>query len=306
VISFRYHVVSIVAVFLALALGVVVGTTALNGPITTNLRQQVDSLKSDRSSLASTNKTLQQQAGNAAQFAQTFGARIVAGTLKGKNVVIIGMPGASASVKNAISKQIGAAGGTVSGNIQFTSDYVDPRSASDITNLVESVRPISLTNLPTSGDAGTLGGALFGYVLLNSNAETTDISTVIAGFTKAQLLTVETQSVGPADLAVIVTSGTMTAQSDSGKAELETVTQFQLAGGHTVVAGDSPSDTGGGLVALVRSSEAVKDTVSTVDDADTSMGQVTTTLALAEAISGKTGAYGNGSGSSSLFPSLPK
>ena len=48
-ISFRYHLVSIIAVFLALALGIVVGTTALNGPITTDLRKQVNTLKSDRS-----------------------------------------------------------------------------------------------------------------------------------------------------------------------------------------------------------------------------------------------------------------
>ena len=30
-IDFRYHIVSIIAVFLALAVGIVVGTTALNG-----------------------------------------------------------------------------------------------------------------------------------------------------------------------------------------------------------------------------------------------------------------------------------
>jgi fructose-specific component phosphotransferase system IIB-like protein len=305
VISFRYHVVSIVAVFLALALGVVVGTTALNGPITTNLRQQVDSLKKDRSSLASNNSKLQQQAGNSDQFAQTFGGRIVAGTLKGKNVVIVGMPNASASIKSSIAKQIAAAGGTLAGSIQLTSDYIDPKRTSDITSLVESLQPIGL-QLPTTGDAGTLGGALLGYDLLSGKSETTDISTAVAGFTKAQLMTVDTPNVGPADLAVIVGSGTMPAASDSGKAELDMVAQFQLAGGHTVVAGDSASDTGGGLVALVRGSEAVKDTVSSVDDADTSMGQVTTTLALAEAVTGKTGAYGNGPGASSLFPSLPK
>ena len=51
-ISFRYHIVSIIAVFLALALGIVVGTTALNGPITKDLRHQVDSLKGDRNSLS--------------------------------------------------------------------------------------------------------------------------------------------------------------------------------------------------------------------------------------------------------------
>jgi len=48
VISFRYHIVSIIAVFLALALGIVVGTTALNGPITSNLRSEVDTLRNSR------------------------------------------------------------------------------------------------------------------------------------------------------------------------------------------------------------------------------------------------------------------
>jgi len=33
VINFRYHVVSLTAVFLALAIGLVVGTAALNGPV---------------------------------------------------------------------------------------------------------------------------------------------------------------------------------------------------------------------------------------------------------------------------------
>ena len=32
-INFRYHVVSLTAVFLALAIGLVVGTAALNGPV---------------------------------------------------------------------------------------------------------------------------------------------------------------------------------------------------------------------------------------------------------------------------------
>src|ERR1700712_830519 len=95
VISFRYHVVSIVAVFLALALGVVVGTTALNGPITTNLRERVDSLKKDRTSLANQNKTLSDAADDGNDFASAYGAQIVANTLKSKKVVVIGLPGAS-------------------------------------------------------------------------------------------------------------------------------------------------------------------------------------------------------------------
>ena len=72
-ISFRYHIVSIVAVFLALALGIVVGTTALNGPVTSDLRHQVNGLKTDRSELADQVKALQGQVDTAGQFATTFG-----------------------------------------------------------------------------------------------------------------------------------------------------------------------------------------------------------------------------------------
>ena len=47
-INFRYHVVSLTAVFLALALGLVVGTAALNGPLSDSLRDQVTAAAEDR------------------------------------------------------------------------------------------------------------------------------------------------------------------------------------------------------------------------------------------------------------------
>ena len=304
-ISFRYHVVSIVAVFLALALGVVVGTTALNGPITTNLRQQVDSLKSDRSSLASQNQALQLRAANSDEFASTFAPLVIASSLKGKNVVIVGMPGASSSMKDGISRDITAAGGTLTGRIQLTGDYTDPRRANDIKSLVTTVHPIGLT-LPATNDAGVLGGSLLGFVLLSGQAQQTDTDSVLNSLVKLQMTKVESSNVAPADLAVIVGSGTLPVKDPGGLAQLSLVTQFQSSGGHTIVAGDSPTATGGGLVALVRADAVIRGSVASVDDADTAMGQVAATLALANSVTGKGGAYGTGPGATSLFPTLPK
>ena len=304
-ISFRYHVVSIVAVFLALALGVVVGTTALNGPITTNLRQQVDSLKNDRSSLASQNQALQSKAGNSDEFASTFAPLVVAGILKGKRVVIMGLPGASSSIKDGIGKDIVSAGGSLVGRIQLTSDYTDPKRANDIRSLVTTVHPIGLA-LPTSDDSGVLGGSLLGFVLLSTQAQQTDTDSVLNSLLKLQMIKVESSSVAPADLVVIVGSGTLPDKDAGGLAQLALVTQFQSSGGHLIVAGDSPSATGGGLVALVRADAVIKGSVATVDDADTAMGQVAATLALANSITGKSGAYGTGPGAGSLFPTPPK
>jgi len=143
VISFRYHLVSIIAVFLALAVGIVVGTTALNGPVTTDLRHQVNSLKGDRSTLSNQVKSLQGQVDDAGQFASTFGSQLVAGKLKGKSVLIIGLPGVASGMEDGIAAQISAAGAQITGRLNLAHDYV-AQSAS------KQLRPNSLNFFGTN------------------------------------------------------------------------------------------------------------------------------------------------------------
>jgi Copper transport outer membrane protein, MctB len=304
VISFRYHVVSIVAVFLALALGVVVGTTALNGPITTDLRNKVDSLNKQRASSLQQQGQLQTQVDAGNQFASTYAGKIVGSALLGNQVIMISMPGATSSMKDGILKQLTAAGATMSGRIQLTGDVTDPKRSGDILSLVKHVQPIGL-NLPVTQNSGDLIGALLAFVLSGAGQQS-DISQVLSALSAAQLLKVESNDVTASKLVVIVSSGTLATTDASGATQLQMVTRMQLAGCHTLVAGDKASSTGGGLVALVRSSDADKSTVSTVDDADTVVGQLTTALALAEVAGGRSGAYGTGSGVQSMFPSAAR
>ena len=60
-VDFRYHVVSIIAVFLALALGIVVGTTALNGALLDNLKTSIDTLSTDKRALEGSVSVLREQ-----------------------------------------------------------------------------------------------------------------------------------------------------------------------------------------------------------------------------------------------------
>ncbi len=57
VINFRYHVVSLTAVFLALAIGLVVGTAALNGPVADSLNDQVNGISRQTSSTVTRSTT---------------------------------------------------------------------------------------------------------------------------------------------------------------------------------------------------------------------------------------------------------
>ena len=61
-IDFRYHLVSLIAVFLAIALGIVIGTTALNQPILTDIRGQVSTLEQDKRTLEDRTRRLEVQA----------------------------------------------------------------------------------------------------------------------------------------------------------------------------------------------------------------------------------------------------
>lgn len=299
-ISFRYHIVSIIAVFLALALGIVVGTTALNGPITTDLRHQVNDAKKQRDDLAQQVKQLQGQVSDAGQFASTYGTQLVAGTLTGKNVLEILLPGAPSAMQDGLERQIAAAGGKISGRVTVTSGYLDPSRGTGIISMATTVHPTGWT-APVTSDAGKLGGSLLSYVLLGKG-QATDLSQVLGGFVQLHMIDLGGANVTPATLVVVLGHGNLAGQQYAGSAELSLVSALAQDKGQVVVAGDAASATGSGLLSLVRGSSTDRNALSTVDNADTPFGQVATILALAGASKGQLGQYGTQNGADALFP----
>lgn len=300
-ISFRYHIVSLVAAFLALALGIVIGTTALNGPVTADLRRQVDDLKSDRGTLAAQVKTLHGQLDTAADFARSYGTNLVAGTLDHHKVVVLSLPGVTTGMADGVGQQLTAAGATITGRVRLAPGFVDPASETAMGTLATGpAHPLGLT-LPETSDGRALGAALLSFVLVGKGQDT-DLKSVLSGFDTLHLLDSDPSAVEPATNVVVLGSGSSPSSPYAGQAEYDIVAQLVAAGGHVVVAGDSPAATGNGVVAEVRRG-AVEGDVSTVDNADTAFGEVSTVLALAATIKGNTGQYGTGTGAQALFPS---
>ncbi|MBE7186770.1 copper transporter [Jatrophihabitans endophyticus] len=296
-ISFRYHLVSIVGIFLALALGIVVGTTALNGPITKDLRNQLDNARNQRDALSGQVKTLQGQVSDANKFASTYGARLVSDTLSKQSVLVVSMPGAGGLV-GGITKQLTNAGATVAGRVTIESPYVTNGNSAGIVSLATgSARPIGW-NAPQTSDAAQLGGSLLAYVLLGKG-EKSDLSQVLGAFSELHMVSADSSVTSATDVVVV---GTGTQKTYADTAEMSLVSFLQSGGGHVLVAGNTASAQKGGLVAAVRSSDAVRGGVSSVDDADSSFGQVSSALALANAVHGQTGHYGTQNGADALFP----
>jgi hypothetical protein len=302
VISFRYHLVSVIAVFLGIALGVVIGTSALNGAVVGDLRHQVSDLKKSDGALTADNQQLRQRASDADVLAQTFGAKIAGGALAKTPVVLLGAPGASKELKDAVAAQVAAAGGTVTARLQLSKDFSDPRRANDIRSLATSgLHPIGL-QLPTTDDAGSLAGALLGFVLLG-HGQSTDLAQVVAGFGTLNMIKAESPTVTAGKLVLLIAPGPLPKDDEAGKMLLSFGTQLGAStGGPTVVVGDPAAATAGGLVALVRGDDTANKAVSTVDDATSPLGELTVVLTGAETIKGHKGHYGTGPGNDGLLP----
>ncbi|MGI8679291.1 MAG: copper transporter [Jatrophihabitans sp.] len=301
-ISFRYHIVSVVAVFLALGLGIAVGATALNGPITKDLRHQVNDAKKQRDNLATQVKSLQGQVDDAGRFASTYGAQLVARKLTGKSVLVVSLPGVGASMQDGVGAQITAAGGKIGGRVTITNNYLDSSQGSKVSALVTGPsRPSALT-LPVTSDAAKLGAAALAFVLVGKG-QPTDLTQTVSGFSSLHMVSVDGSGVTPTTSIVVLGKGKLDSKSYGAQAELDLVQALATAGGKVVLAGDTASSTGGGTVALVRHGSATRGAVSTVDDADTAFGQVSTVLALSAAVKGQAGQYGTGEGADALFPS---
>jgi hypothetical protein len=273
VISFRYHLVSLIAVFLALALGIVVGTTALNGPITKDLRNQVNDAKAERDALAAQVHRLQGQVGDAGQFASTYGSQLVAGT--------------------------------VSGRVTITNSYLDPSGGTGIVALATGgSRPLGWT-APETNEADQVGGSLLAYVLLG-HGQSTDLTQVLAGFAGLHMVSTGGQDITPSTLVVVFAHGGLGSRDYAGTAEESLVSAMASQGGHVVVAGDNASASQGGLISKVRSSKDDRATVCTVDNANNAFGQVSTVLALAGSEQGSIGQYGTDQSADALFPAPAK
>jgi hypothetical protein len=305
VISFRYHLVSLVAVILALAIGIVVGTTALNGPITSDLRHQVDSLKKDRTDLAAQVKALQGQVDTAGQFATTFGSQVVEGTLTNQQVLIVALPGTSSGIIDGTGTELTAAGAKITGRLELSNGFIDPAQADSVLSLATgSSRPMDITLPENTSDSRVLQAAMLAFVL-TGNGQASDLKTVLSGFAGLHMISSDPSGIEPATTIVVLGAGAFPKNDYAGGAELDLVSALAGRGGKVVVAGDTGSAQGNGVIAGVRNGPS-RSTVSTVDNADTAFGQVSTALATAGAVNSQVGQYGTAAGAQALFPTKTK
>lgn len=278
-ISFRYHLVSIAAVLLALAAGVALGA----GPLDDNTVLSGDG---DGSGTSADPAIARFESGYAAR---TSGA-LLKDALKGRSVVVMTLPGARAEESKDIRADIEKAGGAVTGEVQLTSKLVDPANR-QFSEGVAQQSASDVTGVADAGESyGRIGAALGRSVLGDAGKDLdTTATTISSAFDEGKLVTYAAKPAKFANLAVVV-SGPGRA-GDSGSVAAQLSKAFDGAGGGAVLAGPSTSSQEGGVLAALRDSDAASQ-VSTVDVTDTAAGRIVVALALAREADGQSGSWG--------------
>jgi hypothetical protein len=292
VIDFRYHLVSIIAVFLALAVGLAVGSTALSGKAEEALTAAQHKALADNNALRKDDKLLQSEVAADQAVAAANAKTILDGLLAGERVVLIAAPGADNLVLSGVSTALRQAGAAVTGEVQLNSAFTATAGQTEntLSQLARSLADqagLSLAPDPANGVAGQQAAAqvLADSLVSSSGTETSSSSqNILNEFSQAGFISVVSGNPGaqPAQLAVLVTPNGPPPQSSS-PVLVAFAQELKSAGGTTVMAGAAISIGTGSAISAEDSAGPV---VSTVDNADTESGQILVVDALKVALEG--------------------
>jgi hypothetical protein len=305
-INFRYHIVSLMAVFIALSVGIAVGVS-LSPSVDQGLLQQA---AQDRKQVSDLRAELDRRKAlddyrNA--YDEQVGAAVTAGVLNGQRVAMVAMPDTPTDVLRTISDAVVGAGGTVVRDVKVNPEAFGPTRSEDVTDaLSDYVGPLGLND--TMSAATRLGVAL-GRSIGSKEVEDRDALAIAVGesLEKHGLVSISKEAAAQAQLIIVVTARA----SEPRPAPEELIAHVQFDVGLTtragvVLAGPNSEDIEGTDVLTARSDPTAVDSLSTVDVADLSSGVTTVVLAGKERLLGRPSQhYGALAKADAPLPELP-
>ena len=284
-ITLRHHLLTVVAVFLALAAGIVLG----GGPL---------SDVGDRVNASSDRPTTQEPAADpgaayADSFAAAVGPSVLAGRLAERQVALVTLPGADEQIVTALTEQVGAAGGSVSGRYPLGDDMVDPTQKS----LVDTLGSQLMTqqagkDVPAEATTYDRMGQLLGLALATKELDGVDVNGKARAITEAISgagLMAPPGEVGRRAPLVLVVLGTDASDEGSDAVIAGLLSGLAAQGTGVVVAGTAAD--GAGQLGRFRADPAAA-SVATVDGTDTAAGRVATVATLVRSLTTPGGAFG--------------
>ena len=285
-ISFRYHLVTIVAVFLALGLGLLAGTTVINRVLVNRLRSQTDQATTRADTAERARAELQDEV-------KALVPAIVADKLLSTNAVIVTYEGSDGTTLDQAQASLKAAGANVLGVLPITSRVNDPGAAKSLAKIlgvpVSTPSAILQRNL-----AAQLARRLSGVTPHGAGGPGDLLNQLISdGFIRKGDTSLQTlKEIGHGGQVVVAVSGGGAKPSPQPSAFMVPFVEELV--GQTPVAAGEPSNSSNGLVTLLRTDGNLNEgQLVTVDDLDRQIGGAALVLGLEQLMRSPANGGGN-------------
>ena len=339
-INFRYHLVSLTGVFLALALGIILGASVVDSGAVDGLRGQLGSVKADVDRVDQQNAALRRDLGSWNEFSTKAGPGILSGRLQGVPVLVLGMRGIDAEPVADLRNDLASADARLQGTVWLTSKLRLDNA--------EDTQALSAAFGLATGDAEVVRQAVFNRLaieLVTADEPAPAVTTTLPVEATVPTLpgvTTTLAAVAPRGGVLATLAGLGFVSIDSPESGRFDTNQPLAAGSRFVVASGEGADVAdpAGAIPLVKAlvaasgsasrvlavesgkppqgrdpevrsrfiaplraeSKNLDNRISTVNNIEDFRGRVAAVLALVDLGVGRVGHYGTGAGADRLVP----
>jgi hypothetical protein len=280
--SARYHAMSLIAVFLALAVGILIGAEFGGDALTETRKNLEQSLVGNLQDARSRADDLSGELGRANEFDEKVYPVLTRDRLLGKRIAVVAMGGLPSEITSAVEEALGPTGATLVG-------VGVVREPVEMNGLAGELAETRFEEIRTESDQLTELGVGVGRQIV--------IGGTLPELVRGQLFSRASGEFGALDAVIVVRSQ----PEGMGPVQRSTANQLETAllGGITATrvptVGVESTSTEPSSISFFQSSG-----LSTVDDIDNTAGQ----LALVLAIGGAEGSFGVKSSADRLLPEL--
>lgn len=319
-INFRYHIISIVAVFLALAVGVVMGSAVIDKAVVQTLEDQqtaidrrVDQVILENDQLRT---SLEEMETRSQQLAEEGTERLLAASLTDVPVLVLGVRGVEDEGHGDLVTLLGTAGAEYRGTLWFTARLA-LETEEERLDLAEALgeneelpagvlRELALAAVSAeleAGAAGASGGS--GDLSVDGAAGDAPIGGALSDLREAGFLELDApEGVGEQEsqiavpgVRIVLVSGPTAVLDDSlwarplasGLVDPDAGSDVLLLAVEALAAGDPVEAE---FTEPLRTDDALAERLSTVNNIDEFAGRLACVLALQDLAQGQTGHYG--------------
>jgi hypothetical protein len=280
--SARYHATSLIAVFLALAIGILVGAEFGGDALTSTRRNLEASLVGNLQDARSRADDLSGQLGQSNEFADRVYPALVRDRLEGKRIAIVALGGLPSELTGAVEDALGPTGARLVG-------VGVVREPVDVNGLAEDLSKTRFADLGTNPDALTTLGTGLGRQLV--------IGGTLPEVVRGQLFSRASGSFGALDGVIVVRDSPQDmGPVQRGRAgQLESGLMAGVTGAREPAVGIETSTSEPSSISFFQGND-----LSSVDDVEVTAGKV----ALVFAMLGAEGSFGAKGSADRLLPDL--